>query len=86
MMLFMSGAIMMACAACAFFFFKSWRATRDRLLLLFAFAFLAMAIERWALVLADPRHETRYYVYLIRFLAFVLIAAAIVDKNFKNSR
>lgn len=86
MMLFLSGAIMMACAACGLFFIKSWRATRDRFFLLFAAAFWALAIERWALFLVDPRYEMRFYVYMIRFLAFALIAAAIVEKNIKSRR
>ena len=86
MMLFMSGAFMMACAACGFFFLKSWRATHARLFLLFAMAFWAMAVERVMLVTLDPTNEVRYYVYGFRLVAFVLIATAIAGKNSRSGR
>ena len=86
MILFLNGAIMMACGACGVFFFKFWQNGRDRFFLIFAFAFWALAVERLMLVILDPNQELRYYVYLIRLLAFFLISAAVVDKNVKGGR
>ena len=40
-----------------------------------------MAVERWVLVLLSAEHELRYYVYLIRLAAFVVILIAVIDKN-----
>jgi hypothetical protein len=86
MYVFMSGAIMMGCAACGLYFFKSWRMTRDRLFLLFALAFWMLAIERWMLVWVDPANETKFFVYTFRLIAFAMIAVAIIDKNRKSKR
>lgn len=84
MMDFMSGAIMMASAACGLFFLKSWRNTSDRLFLLFALAFWTLSLERWILAFVQIENEFRYYVYVFRMVAFVLIMVAIVDKNRKS--
>ena len=78
---FLSGGIMLGAAAISLFFFRSWRRARDRLFLLFAVAFALLAVERWALALFLDGHELRFSIYLIRLAAFVIIAAAIVDKN-----
>jgi hypothetical protein len=77
---FLSGAVMLGCAAIGLFFLRSWRRTGDRLFGFFALAFLLLAVERWVLVLA-PAHELRYSIFLIRLAAFVVILIAIVDKN-----
>ena len=78
---FISGAICMACFTIALFLFRFWRRTRDRLFLMFGAAFLLMMIERIILVSIGSSHEFAPYVYVVRLLAFVLIIAAIVDKN-----
>jgi hypothetical protein len=72
-------------AACALvaglLFFRFWRDARDRLFAFFGAAFLLMAMS-WALLgLFSPTEETRPYIYAIRLAAFLLIIAAIVDKN-----
>jgi Family of unknown function (DUF5985) len=78
---FLSGAIMLGSAAVGVFFFRSWRRTRERLLLLFSLAFAVLAGERWVLFLVGAESQLRSYVYLIRLAAFGLILAAIIDKN-----
>jgi hypothetical protein len=83
---FISGAVMMGAAAIGLFFVRSWRRTRDRLLLLFGMSFWMLAVERWILVAVPRSHEVRPFVYLIRLAAFILIIAAIVDKNRSSSR
>ena len=78
---FLSGAIFMVCLTIALFFFRFWRRTSDRLFLAFGVAFLLLMVERIVLVAIDASHEFAPYVYLVRLLAFMLIIAAIVDKN-----
>ena len=80
---FISGAIAMACFTIALFLLRFWRRTNDRLFLMFSAAFLLMMIERIILVTIGTSHEFAPYVYVVRLFAFVLIIAAIVDKNRK---
>jgi hypothetical protein len=82
---FLSGAVMLACAAIGLFFLRSWRRTSDRLFGFFALAFLLLAAERWVLVSLSPAYEFGYSVFLIRLAAFVVILIAIVDKNRSGS-
>lgn len=76
-----AGAIVMAYAVASLFFLRFWRHTRDRLFVVFALAFALLAVQRLALV------DTRYMIeigtglYLLRLSAYLLILAAIVDKN-----
>ena len=78
---FLSGASLLAAAAIALFFLRFWRETGDRFFGFFALAFLVFALNRLALVLLDTDDESRTWVYVARFAAFVLIIVAIVDKN-----
>lgn len=78
---FLSGAVMTASAVVGLFFLRFWRMTHDRLFLLLAIAFGLMAVERWILLLSPADGEYRPYVYLVRLVAFVVIAAGIVDKS-----
>ncbi len=78
---FLSGASVLAAAAIALFFLRYWRETGDRLFLFFAVAFAIFMVNRTLLTILDDASEARPVVYLARAFAFVLIAAAIVDKN-----
>ena len=63
------------------FFLRFYRQTGDRLFAYFGAAFWLLSLS-WALLgLFSPTEETRPYIYAIRLLAFVLIIAAIVNKN-----
>lgn len=75
------GAIAMASAVAALFFLRFWRDTGDRLFVIFAAAFLLLAATRIGLVLAHGREEPETYWYWVRLVAFLLILAAIIDKN-----
>lgn len=77
---FLDGASCLACAAVAMFFIRFWRLSGDRLLLLFALAFVVLAVNRIGLAVLDD-DEAGTFVYLARALAFGLIVVAIVDKN-----
>ena len=78
-----SGAMVMAYLTAGLFFFRFWRETRDRLFLAFGTAFSLLAAQRAALSLlvqADAEGAA-VWLYALRLLAFLLILAAIIDKN-----
>jgi hypothetical protein len=81
---FLFGAISMVCLTIALFFFRFWRQTRDRFFLGFGAAFLLLMVERFIMVTIGATHEFAPFVYVVRLLAFLLIIAAIVDKNRKG--
>jgi hypothetical protein len=64
----------------ALFFLRFWVTSRDRLFAMFAWAFTMLAVERLTVIVM---HWTSYttWMYLLRLLAFLVILAAIVDKN-----
>lgn len=76
-----SGALAMGYAVAAAFFMKFWRASHDRLFLMFAGAFALLAVQRVAVSLLRNWSESTTWVYLLRLAAFVLIIVAIVEKN-----
>lgn len=78
-----SGAMVMAYLTAGLFFLRFWRDTRDRLFAAFAAAFCLLAIQRGALslVLHADGEGAAVWLYAIRLLAFLLILAAIIDKN-----
>jgi hypothetical protein len=77
----LQGVSATAAAAAGVFFFGFWQDTRDRLFLLFAWAFWLLSLSWLTLALVNPTDEARPYVYAIRLVAFVLIIVATVDKN-----
>lgn len=81
-----AGALAMGYLIAGLFFLKFWRETRDRLFLAFAGAFVLLVVQRvWlALSAADP--DAALPLYGLRLLAFVVIAAAILDKNRSGRR
>lgn len=82
---FLLGAIVMASATAAIFFFKFWKSTRDPLFLAFAAFFVIEGSDRLALVFFERPNEGSPWIYLIRLFAFLLLAAAILRKNFSNN-
>jgi hypothetical protein len=78
---FLWGALATASLTAALLFLRFWRVGGDRLFAFFALAFGVFALNWLVLGLAAPTEETRHFVYLLRLAAFVLIIAAIVDKN-----
>jgi len=85
MMLFMHGALTMACLVSGLFFFKFWRSSRDRFFLFFALAFGLFAVNWIALAAGHPSDENRHFFYLTRLPTFLLITLAIIDKNRRGS-
>lgn len=76
-----SGALVMACLACALFFLRFWKSSRDRLFAFFALAFGVMALNWLSLALLQVDDERRHYLYVIRLVSFLLILYGIWDKN-----
>jgi peptidoglycan/LPS O-acetylase OafA/YrhL len=79
----MSGAIVAGDLIAALFFLRFRRRTGDRLFLAFAVAFALLAVQRLALAFNHGSGESDTGIYMLRLLAFLLILAAIVDKNRK---
>jgi hypothetical protein len=83
---FLSGVIFAGSLTAALFFLRFWRQTADRLFAIFAVAFALFAVSRLALVILDETNEARAWVYLLRLATFVLIIAAVLDKNRPRAR
>ena len=75
------GATAMGCLTAGVFFLRFWRASMDRLFLLFSLAFWILALA-YGVRGAFPRAtEWHLYEFGIRLVAFGLILYAIIDKN-----
>jgi hypothetical protein len=84
----MRGAVIMGCFLAAVFFARYWHLSRDRFYGFFTAAMLLLALNWGALIRYDAtgQEEARHIIYLLRLLAFLLIAAGIVDKNRRSRR
>ena len=71
----------MAHVTIGLFFLSFWVKTKDRLFVMFCWAFWLMGLERLVSSLWVNDFELRPLVYVLRLLAFVLILIAIFDKN-----
>jgi hypothetical protein len=78
---FLLGVIATACLTAAAFFLKFWRQTRDVFFLAFSAAFLIEGINRISVLFLERPDEGRPAIYIVRFLAFLLILVAIINKN-----
>jgi hypothetical protein len=83
---FLAGALTMGFVVSALFFLRFWRRTGDRLFLAFGSAFLLLALNQALAQGMGAADERVSYTYLLRVLGFVLILAAIVDKNLSKTR
>lgn len=79
----LDGSVMMAYLACALFFLRFYKQSRDRLFALFALAFTLMGLNNLFGLLVGPSldEERRHYLYVVRLFAYLLILGAIWDKN-----
>lgn len=78
---FLLGVIVTASLTAGIFFLKFWRRTGDQLFLAFAAAFIIEGFNRIGFLFMDRPNEGSPIIYTVRFLAFLLILAAIVKKN-----
>lgn len=82
MILFISGMLVAGYAVAGLFFLRFWRRTRDRLFAWFAAAFWLLGAQRAALAALGPAApEATTWLYVVRLVAFLLILAAVIDKN-----
>jgi hypothetical protein len=83
---FLAGAVTLGYAIASVFFVRFWRRTADRLFLAFAVAFALLALNQAVVTFLEAGDERTVYAYGLRVLGFILILAAIVDKNLANRR
>jgi hypothetical protein len=77
---FLSGATCAGYAVAALFFVRFYARVGDRLFVMFAAALLLLGGLRAATVMLEDPMEY-HYLYWLRFAAYLLILAAIIDKN-----
>ena len=77
----LAGATALASAASALFFLRFWQESRDRLFAAFAAALALFALNRVVLAASDRESEELLVVYGLRACAFIVLIAAIVDRN-----
>ncbi len=75
------GAVAMANLVAGLFFLRFWQQSRDRFFMLFASSFFLEAVNRAALALSPFPNDGTPIFYLVRLLSFLMILAAIADKN-----
>ena len=75
----LSGALVMACLVIGLCFLRFWKTSRDRFFLYFALAFWIQGAQWLHSHLSD--YSPIYYV--MRLVAYGLIAVAIVQKNLR---
>ncbi len=76
-----SGALVMGNFVAGLFFFRFWKSTRDRLFMIFGWAFVLFGVQRLALALIPGSFEDSAPLYIIRLVGFTLILIAVIDKN-----
>ncbi len=83
---YLGGAVTIGHFVSGLFFLRFWRKTDDRLFLAFAIAFILLAVNQALAAFLAAGDERVAYAYALRVLGFVLILAAIVDKNLSARR
>jgi len=78
---FLLGVIVTCSFVAAGFFARFWFATRDLLFLGFAAAFALEGLNRMTFLLLDRPNAGDEYIYVVRLLSYLLILAAIANKN-----
>jgi hypothetical protein len=78
------GALAALSLVVALFFARMWRRAADRFYLFFALAFAVLATHWIALSGHAGEHTT--WPYVTRLVAFLMIIAAIIDKNRRAAR
>lgn len=82
----LAGAIAMGSLLIALFFLRFWRDTRDRFFLLFALSFALEGVHRAVAGLYMAASEDTPHHYLLRLVSYLLILAAIADKNWPRNK
>ena len=85
MTMLLSGALVMACALAGLVFLRFWKASRDPLFAYFALSFLLQGVQ-WLVSAFVEASDFSPLQYLLRLLAYGLIAFAIVRRNLGKPR
>lgn len=80
---FLNGVIAMGHGTAGLFFLRFWKKTGERLFVLFAVAIWLLGIIRIAMLFLEELREENNF-YWLRLVAYLLILAAIVDKNMRK--
>jgi hypothetical protein len=80
---FLNGVIVMGHATAGLFFLRFWKRTGDRLFIMFATAFWLLGVIHALLVALNQSAEVQL-LYGLRLAAYLLILAAIIDKNVRK--
>lgn len=83
---FLSGIITAGFMVASLFFLRFWSRSRESLFLAFGAAFVLLALNQALLVFANVPEQAQPSLYLLRFLAFLIIAIAIFYKNKQGER
>ena len=78
---FLAGMVTAGFLAAGLYFARFWARSRDFLFLAFTVAFWLMALNEALVALASPPAGGQSWFYLLRVVAFLLIAAAVASKN-----
>ena len=79
---YLDGIITFGHLTAGLFFFRFWKRTADRLFVMFASSFWLLGAIR---VLTMFRTNEEHPFYWLRLVAYLIILAAIVDKNLRKS-
>jgi peptidoglycan/LPS O-acetylase OafA/YrhL len=66
------------------FFLRFWSRTHDLLFGAFALAFWLLAANQGLVALSDSPREEHSWFYLLRLIAFLVIIAAVINKNIRR--
>jgi uncharacterized membrane protein HdeD (DUF308 family) len=80
------GVIATTSITAAIFFLRFWKRTHDSLFLAFAVAFLIEGVNRIAVLEVDRPNEGSPWTYVVRLIAFLIILAGILNKNYGTDR
>ena len=78
---FLLGVIVTSSLTAGAFFLKFWKQTRDLLFLGFGAAFMIEGLNRAAFLFVDHPDEGNPVIYTIRLFSYLVILAAIINKN-----
>jgi hypothetical protein len=81
---FLLGIIVTCSFVATGFFARFWFATRDLLFLGFAAAFFLEGLNRMAFLFLEKPGAGDEFIYVVRLLSYLLILAAIANKNRKT--
>jgi uncharacterized membrane protein HdeD (DUF308 family) len=82
---FLLGVIAASSITAAVFFLKFWKRTHDSLFLAFGVAFLIEGVNRIAVLGVERPNEGSPWTYVVRLIAFLIILAGILHKNYGNN-